>query len=193
MSAAVHSLARRRSKSSEQPAITVQYAIPAYIGDTSPDVTATMTSSSTAMPAGPWPCMTRHMPWPRRDIVSRSASLKRLPTMALSAKMRPRPLRVSAPHLRKGVPGARPGLFCTLAAAFQYASTAREPSQPRRGLASEHQTRPDQEGVPGGTLRIVATDGFVVGACPRECGFLLMAGQVGGESRASRDRRDRAA
>jgi hypothetical protein len=48
----------------------------------------------------------------------------------------------------------------------------------RRGLASEHQTRPDQEGVPGGTLRIVALDGFVVGACPRKCGFLLMAGQV---------------
>ena len=93
-----------------------------------------------------------------------------------------RPLRVSAPHLRKGVPGARPGLFRALAAAFQYAPTAREPSQPRRGLASEHQTRPDQEGVPGGALRIVATDGFVVGACPRECGFLLMAGQVGGES-----------
>jgi hypothetical protein len=58
----------------------------------------------------------------------------------------------------------------------------REPSQPRRGLTSEHQTRPDQEGVPGGTLRIVALDGFVVGAGPRECGFLLMAGQVGRES-----------
>ena len=104
--------------------------------------------------------------------------MKRLPTIALSAKCWPRPLRVSAPHLRKGVPGARPGLFCALAAAFQYASTAREPSQPRCGLASEHQTRPDQEGVPGGTLRIVALDGFVVGAGPRERGFLLMAGQV---------------
>jgi hypothetical protein len=89
-----------------------------------------------------------------------------------------RPLRVSSPHLRKGVPGARPGLFCALATAFEYASTAREPSQPRRGLASEHQTRPDQEGVPGGTLRIVTTDGFTVGTRPRERGFLLMAGQV---------------
>jgi hypothetical protein len=48
----------------------------------------------------------------------------------------------------------------------------REPSQLRRGLASKHQTRPDQEGVPGGTLRIVALDGFVVGAGPRKCGFL---------------------
>jgi hypothetical protein len=82
------------------------------------------------------------------------------------------------PHLHKGVPGARPRLFRALAGAFQYASTAREPSQPRCGFASEHQTRPNQEGIPGGTLRIIATDGFVVGACPRERGFLLMSGQV---------------
>jgi hypothetical protein len=84
--------------------------------------------------------------------------------------------------LRKGVPGARPCLFWALAAAFQCASTAREPSQPRCGLASEHQTRPDQEGVPGGTLRIVTTDGFTVGTRPRACGFLVMSGQVRRES-----------
>ena len=33
--------------------MTVQYAIPANIGDTSPDVTPTMTSSSSVMPAVP--------------------------------------------------------------------------------------------------------------------------------------------
>ena len=61
--AAVHSRARRRSKRSEQPAITVQYAIPAYIGDTSPDVTPTMSSSNSAMsmsgPSNPW-CPARY-------------------------------------------------------------------------------------------------------------------------------------
>ena len=77
MSAAVHFLARRRSKRSEQAAMTVQYVMPAYIGDTSPDVTATMTSSRRAMPAALWPCMTRHIPSPRRDIVTRLESLKR--------------------------------------------------------------------------------------------------------------------
>src|SRR4029453_4451078 len=40
-----------------------------------------------------------------------------------------------------------------------------------------------------GTLQIVAMDGFVVGAGPRECGFLLVSGTR--RVRASRDRRDR--
>jgi hypothetical protein len=97
--AAVHSRARRRSKRSEQPAITVQYAIPAYIGDTSPDVTPTMSSSNSAMRAGPWPRMITHMPWARRDIVSRSMSLKRWPTVTLSANAGCAPSG-SPPHIR---------------------------------------------------------------------------------------------
>jgi hypothetical protein len=64
----------------------VQYAIPAYIGETSPDVTPAMTSSSSLIPALASPCRTRLIPSPRRAIVSRSASPQRRPVAAPSAK-----------------------------------------------------------------------------------------------------------
>ena len=93
-----------------------------------------------------------------------------------------RPLRVSAPHPREGVPDAQPRVFWTPAAAFEHAATAREPSHRRRGLASEHQTRPDQHGVAGGALRVAAPESLVMSAGPREPGLLVMSGQVRGES-----------
>jgi hypothetical protein len=73
-------------------------------------------------------------------------------------------------------------VFWTLAAAFEHAATAREPSHRRRGLASEHQTRPDQHSVVGGAPRVAAPDSLVMSAGPREPGFLVMSGQVRGES-----------
>ena len=72
-------------------------------------------------------------------------------------------------------------MFGAVVAAFEHASTACEPSHRRRGLASEHQARSDQKCVPGGALRIVAPDGFVVSARPRARGFLVVTGQVRGE------------
>lgn len=93
-----------------------------------------------------------------------------------------RPLRISAPHPHKGVPDAQPRVFWTLAAAFEYAATAGEPSHRRRALAPEHQSRPGQDSVAGGAPRIVASDGLPVSARPRERGFLVMTGQVRGES-----------
>jgi hypothetical protein len=64
---------------------------------------------------------------------------------------------------------------------LEYASTACEPTRRGCGLASEHQIRPDQEGVSGGALRVVATNGILVSVRPRERGFLVTAGQVRGE------------
>jgi hypothetical protein len=57
----------------------------------------------------------------------------------------------------------------------------REPSHRRGRLASEHQSRPDQKRVPGGTRRVVAPDGFAVSTRPGQRGFLFQARHVGGE------------
>jgi hypothetical protein len=92
------------------------------------------------------------------------------------------PLRVSVPQPREGVPDAQPRVFWTLGAAFEYAATACEPSHCRCGLATKHPTRPDQESVARGAPRVVAPNGFVVSARPREHRFLVMSGQVRGES-----------
>jgi hypothetical protein len=73
-------------------------------------------------------------------------------------------------------------MFWTLGAAFEHPVTAREPAHRRCGLAAEHQTRPDQHSVAGGAPRVVASDGFVVSAGPREPGFLVMSAQVRGDS-----------
>ena len=64
----------------------------------------------------------------------------------------------------------------------EYAATAREPAHRRCGLASKHQTRPNQHSVASGAPRIVPPDSLVMSARPREPGLLVMSGQVRGES-----------
>ena len=93
------------------------------------------------MPAGPWPCMTRHMPWPRRDIVSRSESLKRWPTVALSAKMGCAP-SASPPHICAKAFQVR-GHACS--AHSPQPSSTRPPraNHPSPGAVSPRNIRPD--------------------------------------------------
>jgi hypothetical protein len=118
--------------------------------------------------------MTRHMPWPRRDIV-RSELLKRWPTATLSANA-VCALSGSPPDICAEAFQVRSHAFSANRRSPRVPSTAREPSQRGCDLASEHQTRPNQDGVPSAAPRIVATDGFVVSERPR----LVMAGQVRG-------------
>ena len=121
------------------------------------------------------------MPSPRRDIVSRSESLKRWPTATLSAKTGCAPSG-SPPHI--------------CAKAFQVSSHAcsghspqpsstRPPraNHPIAGAVSPRNIRPDPISTAFRAARrgSSAPDGLVVSARPRERGFLVMAGQVRGE------------
>ena len=145
------------------------------------------------MPAGPWPCMTRHMPWPRRDIVSRSASSKRWPTATLSANAGCAPSG-SPPHIcAKAFQVRSHACSATLAAAFEHPATAREPTHRRCGLASEHQTRPDQHGV-AGRRAAGRRDGWLRGERASTRAWIPRHVRSSTRrARASRDRRDRAA
>ena len=61
-SAAVHSRARPSACASRQPSMTLQYMRPVTIGESSPPVTATITSSSRPSPSEIRPSLTSALP-----------------------------------------------------------------------------------------------------------------------------------
>ena len=152
LSAAVHSWARRRSNRRWQTSITAQYTMPVVMGVVSPLVTATMASSSSAMPSTTDPWLMSARPRPRPAKVTTSTSPNRDADGGRALEGRTRAVEVPLVQELESHRQEQQSPFGAVLAVFlQDVVRAAEPSGSACHLAAIDQAHRDVERASGGS------------------------------------------
>ena len=156
--------------------------MPVRIGESSPATTATMTSSSSAIPSVTCCCRINDQPWPSRANMARSRSPHRSAISSASDKGRVRGARVALEHDRQRGQEQEPAPFgAVLRRGLQHAPTAGDPAHCRGKLTPEEQSARLPKRAPRGAADLASAREPLVRAQPGGRAVVVVADQVGGK------------